>query len=76
MQIRILNGKGDMLLTTKPVAEPTDRLKHMTSKEINAEFNKLIAEGYTAIDDDTDTIIRGITEKTDSVTMIFPLIGG
>ena len=76
MRLRILDETGDTVLTDEPTTEGIKRVKQMTKAEIKKEFNKLVKDDYTAIDDRTGKIIGKITNKTESVTMLYPIIGG
>jgi hypothetical protein len=76
MKLTILNETGDTVLTDRPLSDTHDRVKQMTSEEINAEFERLIQEGYTPINDKTNKLVKGRIEETDEVTMLYPVIGG
>jgi len=76
MKLRILNETGDTVLTDAPITEKHDRVKEMSIKEINTEFNKLVKNGYTAIDDTTNKVMKRFNKKVESVTMLYPTIGG
>ena len=75
MKLRILDETGDTVLTDEPKTEGTDRVKLMTKAEIKKEFDKLVKKGFTPINDKTNRIVDKIN-KTDSVTMLYPIIGG
>lgn len=76
MRLRILDETGDTVLTDEPTTEGIKRVKQMTKTEIKKEFNRLVKDGYTPVDDKTNKIIGKITNKTENVTMLYPIIGG
>jgi hypothetical protein len=76
MKLTILNHTGDTVLTDKPLTDSHDRVKEMTTKEIKAEFDKLVKEGYTPINDKTNKIVKGRITKSSEITMLYPVIGG
>jgi len=76
MRLRILNNLGDLVLTDAPTTEGLDNVKNMTTAEIETEFNRLVKEGYTPINDKTKKIMKGFSTKVEEVTMLYPLIGG
>ena len=81
MKLTILNHEGDVLLATKDEQgleelRKEKTVKELTVDEITAEFNRLMAENRIAVDDDTNKIITKLTEKTENVTILQPLIGG
>ena len=76
MKLTILNETGDTVLTDRPLSDMHDRVKEMTSQEIEKEFNKLIKDGYTPINDKTNKIVKGRITETDEVTMLYPVISG
>lgn len=75
MKLTVLDETGDTLITDEKV-ERIDRVKLMSTKEIQDEFARLIKEGYTPIDNKTDKIHVGRIEKTSEITMLYPVIGG
>lgn len=75
MKLRVLDHTGDTLMMDTKI-EGVDRVKIMSSKEIEKEFDNLIKEGYMPINDETDKIHVGRITKTDSITMLYPIIGG
>ena len=76
MKLRILNELGDLVLTDAPTTEGIENVKKMTTSEIEAEFNKLVKEGYTPINDKTKKIMKGFSTKVEEVTMLYPICGG
>ena len=76
MKLRILNEQGDLVLTDTPTTEGIENVKQMTTKEIETEFNKLVKEGYTPINDKTKKIMKGYNSKVEEVTMLYPVIAG
>lgn len=76
MKLTILNETGDTVLTDASVAKETDRIKHMSSAEIKEEFDRLVKDGYTPVDDKTNRVLTKLNKKTESVTMLYPIIGG
>ena len=74
MKLTILDETGDTVLIDTPTTDGA--VKTMTSEEIQTEFDRLIKDGYTPIDDKTDKIFVGRITKTDSLTMLYPTIGG
>ena len=75
MRLRILDETGDTVLTDEPITKGMKRVKQMTTAEIKTEFDRLVKDGYTPINDKTNRIIKKLN-KTDSVTMLYPIIGG
>lgn len=75
MRLRILDETGDTVLTDEPITKGMKRVKQMTTTEIKTEFDRLVKDGYTPIDDKTNRIVKKLN-KTDSVTMLYPIIGG
>ena len=76
MRIRILNEMGDQILTDISTTEGIENVKKMSSQEINKEFNRLIKEGYTPINEKTKKIMKKFDSKVEEVTMLYPVIGG
>ena len=76
MRLRILNNLGDLVLTDAPTTEGLDNVKNMTTAEIETEFNRLVKEGYTPINDKTKKIMKGFSTKVEEVTMLYPVCGG
>jgi hypothetical protein len=76
MRLRILNNLGDLVLTDAPTTEGLDNVKNMTTAEIETEFNRLVKEGYTPINDKTKKIMKGFSTKVEEVTMLYPVVGG
>lgn len=76
MKLTILNETGDTVLTDEPITKGMKRVKQMSTKEIKQEFDRLVKEGYTPVDDKTDKILTKLNKKTESVTMLYPIIGG
>jgi hypothetical protein len=76
MKIRILNEMGDQVLTDVSTTEGIENVKKMTSKEIEKEFNRLVKEGYTPINETTKKEMKKFDSKVEEVTMIYPVIGG
>jgi maltodextrin utilization protein YvdJ len=76
MKLRILNESGDLVLTDAPTTVGIENVKKMTTAEIEIEFNSLVKEGYTPINDKTKKIMKGFSTKVDEVTMLYPIIGG
>ena len=76
MRLRILDETGDTVLTDEPTTKGIKRVKQMTTAQIKEEFNRLVKDGFTAINDKTKKVINRLTKKTDSVTMLYPIIGG
>jgi len=76
MKLRILNEMGDQILTDAPTTKGIENVKKMTSKEIKSEFNRLVKEGYTPINDKTKKIMNKFDTKVEEVTMLYPIIGG
>jgi hypothetical protein len=76
MKLRILNESGDLVLTDAPTIDGIENVKQMTTAEIEIEFNKLVKEGYTPIDDKTKKIMKGFSTKVKEVTMLYPIVGG
>lgn len=76
MKLRILNELGDLVLTDAPTTEGIENVKKMTTSEIETEFNHLVKEGYTPINDKTKKIMKGFSTKVEEVTMLYPIIGG
>jgi hypothetical protein len=76
MRLRILNNLGDLVLTDAPTTEGIENVKKMTTAEIETEFNKLVGEGYTPINDKTKKIMKGFNTKVEEVTMLYPIVGG
>ena len=63
MKLRILNEMGDLVLTDNPTTEAIENVKKMTSAEIKKEFNCLVKEGYTPINEKTKTIMKKFEDK-------------
>jgi len=77
MKITVLNHKGDEVLTTAPkTTKEIDNVTHMTPKEIEKEFNRLVKEGYTPINEDKNETMNKFDVDTKEITMIYPLQGG
>jgi len=76
MRLRILDETGDTVLTDEPKTKGTDRVKKLSSAELKTEFDKLIKDGFTAINDTTKKVIKKFNKKVESVTMLYPIIGG
>ena len=76
MRLRILNEKGDLVLTDVPTTKGIENVKKMTTGEIETEFNKLVKDGYTPIDETTKKVMKKFDSKVEEVTMIYPVIGG
>lgn len=76
MRLRILNEFGDLVLTDTQTTEGIENVKQMTTTEIETEFNGLVKEGYTPINDKTKKIMRGFSTKVEEVTMLYPICGG
>jgi len=76
MKIRLLNESGDLVLTDTPTTEGIENIKKMTTAELESEFNRLVKEGYTPIDDKTKKIMKGFSTEVEEVTMLYPVIGG
>jgi len=76
MKLRVLNESGDLVLTDTPTTEGIENVKSMTTAEIETEFNKLVKEGYTPINNKTKKIMKGFSTKVEEVTMLYPVIGG
>jgi hypothetical protein len=76
MKLRILNELGDLVLTDAPTTEGIENVKKMTTTEIETEFNRLVKEGYTPINDKTKKIMKGFNTKVEEVTMLYPVCGG
>jgi hypothetical protein len=76
MKLRILNECGDLVLTDAPTTVGIENVKKMTTAEIETEFNRLVKEGYTPVNDKTKKIMRGFSTKVEEVTMLYPIIGG
>ena len=76
MKLRILNELGDLVLTDAPTTEGIENVKKMTTTEIETEFNRLVKEGYTPINDKTKNIMKGFSTKVEEVTMLYPVVGG
>jgi hypothetical protein len=76
MKLRILNELGDLVLTDAPTTEGIENVKNMTTTEIETEFNRLVKEGYTPINDKTKKIMKGFSTKIEEVTMLYPVVGG
>jgi hypothetical protein len=76
MKLRILNEQGDLVLTDVLTTEGIENVKKMTTAEIEAEFNRLVKEGYTPINDKTRKIMKGFSTKIEEVTMLYPVCGG
>lgn len=76
MKLRILNELGDLVLTDTPTTEGIENVKKMTTEELNSEFNRLVKEGYTPINDKTKKIMRGFSTKVEEVTLLYPVCGG
>lgn len=76
MKIRILNESGDLVLTDTPTTEGIENVKKLSSEEIEKEFNRLVKEGYTPIEEKTKKIMKQFDSKADEVTMLYPIIGG
>ena len=76
MKVRILNEMGDLVLTDVPTTEGIENVKKMSTAEIKEEFDRLIKEGYTPIDEKNNKVLKKFDEKVDSVTMLYPVIGG
>jgi len=75
MKLRILNETGDTVLTDEPVTKGMKRVKEASAEQIKKEFDRLVKEDYTPINDKTNKIVNRI-KKTDEVTMLYPVIGG
>lgn len=75
MKLTVLNETGDTVMTDE-VTTGIERVTKMTTAEIEKEFDKLVKDGHIAIDDKTNKIHVGRIEKTDSITMLYPVIGG
>lgn len=75
MKINVLDVSGHTVLTDT-TTEGIENVKKMTSTEIKKEFNRLIKEGYTPINDTTHEVMKSFDPKAEEVTMIYPLIGG
>ena len=76
MQLRILNNLGDLVITDSPTTVGIENVKKMTTAEIETEFNRLVKEGYTPIDDKTKKIMRGFSTRVEEITMLYPIISG
>ena len=76
MRLRLLNESGDLVLTDAPTTEGIENVKKMTTAEIETEFNRLVKEGYTPINNQTKKIMKGFSTKVEEVTMLYPIIGG
>jgi len=76
MRIRILNELGDQVLTDAPTTKGIENVKKLSSKEIKSEFNRLVKEGYTPINEKTKSIMKGFSTKVEEITMLYPVVGG
>ena len=76
MKLRILNESGDLVLTDAPTTEGIENVKKMSSAELEKEFNRLVKEGYTPINESTKKVMNTFDPNTEEVTMIYPIIGG
>lgn len=76
MIIRILDETGHTVLTDNTTTEGIEKVSQMTSEEIKKEFNNLLKEGYTAINDKTDKVMKTFDPNAEEVTMLYPVIGG
>jgi len=76
MKLRILNEMGDLVLTDGPTTKGIDNVKKMTTKEIETEFNKLVKEGYTPVNEKTKKVMKKFDSRVEEATMIYPVIGG
>lgn len=76
MKLRILDTTGDTVLTDEPTTKKTDRVKKLSSAELKTEFDKLVKDGFTPINDTTHKIMTKFNRKVQNVTMLYPIIGG
>jgi len=76
MRLRILNEMGDLVLTNGPTTKGIENVKKMTTSEIKAEFNRLVKEDYTPINEKTKKVMKRFDSKVEEVTMLYPIIGG
>ena len=76
MKLRIINETGDLVLTDTPTTKGIENIKKMSTAEINKEFNRLVKEGYTPINEKTKKVMKRFNSKIEEVTMIYPVIGG
>lgn len=76
MRLRILNETGDLVLTDAPTTKGIENVKKMSTEEINKEFNRLVKEGYTPINEKTKRVIKKFDPKVEEITAIYPVIGG
>lgn len=76
MKLRILNEMGDLVLTDDPTTKACKNINKMSSKEIEVEFNRLVKEGYTPINEKTKMIMKKFDSKVEEATMLYPIIGG
>ena len=67
---------GDIVLTNARTTKGIDNVKRMSTKEINAEFKRLVKEGYTPINETTKKVMKRFNSKVEEVTMLYPIIGG
>ena len=76
MKLRILNEMGDQVLTDAKTTKGIENVKKMSSAEIETEFNRLVKEGYTPINEKTKKIMKRFDSKVKEVTMLYPVVGG
>lgn len=79
MRITILNKTGHEVLTTEPLTEietRTEQIRNMSPEELEKEFNNLIKEGYTAVDEKTNKIMERFDDKVENIRMLYPTIRG
>jgi hypothetical protein len=76
MKLTILNETGDSVVADRKVTTKHDRVKIMSTEEVQEEFDSLMANGYTAVNDKTKELVKGKITDTDELTMLYPIIGG